>query len=161
LDLGADLDFPAYRTAISAAAAAANAAGIRCRDIAEALSGFDGFPGRMKIRREGSQTIFDSSNSGLKVRDVGRALDRAGGSDLVAVVGEDSKTVCEGMDIPALSDLLRRRRGELSRLILVGERLQSLAEELGAEAAVDLEEGLEKAQKSCPKRLLSSVKCFR
>ena len=30
-----------------------------------------------------------------------------------------------------------------------------------AEAAVDLEEGLEKAQKSCPKRLLSSVKCFR
>ena len=161
LDLGADLDFPAYRTAISAAAAAANAAGIRCRDIAEALSGFDGFPGRMKIRREGSQTIFDSSNSGLKVRDVQRALDRAGGSDLVAVVGEDSKTVCEGMDIPALSDLLRRRRGELSRLILVGERLQSLAEELGAEAAVDLEEGLEKAQKSCPKRLLSSVKCFR
>ena len=161
LDLGADLDFPAYRTAISAAAAAANAAGIRCRDIAEALYDFEGFPGRMKIRREGSQTIFDCSNSGLKVRDVQRALDRARGSDLVAVVGEDSKTVCEGMDIPALSDLLRRRRGELSRLILVGERLQSLAEELGAEAAVDLEEGLEKAQKSRPKRLLSSVKSFR
>ena len=161
LDLGADLDFPAYQTAISAAAAAASAAGIRCRDIAESLLGFDGFPGRMKIRREGSRTIFDSSNSGLKVRDVQRALDRARGSDLVAVVGEDSKTVCEGMDIPALSDLLRRRRGELSRLILVGERLQSLAEELGAEAAVDLEEGLEKAQKSRPKRLLSSVKSFR
>ena len=161
LDLGEDLDFPGYQTAISAAAAAANAAGIRCRDIAEALFGFDGFSGRMKIRREGSQTMFDSSNSGLKVRDVGRALDRARGSDLVAVVGEDSKTVCEGMDIPALSDLLRRRKGELSRLILVGERLQSLAVELGAEAAVDLEEGLEKAQKSRPKRLLSSVKCFR
>ena len=161
LDLGPDLDFPAYQTAISAASAAANAAGLGCRDIAEALYGFDGFPGRMKIRRLGHQTIFDCSNSGLKVRDVQRALDRARGSDLAAVVGEDSKTVCEGMDIPALSDLLRRRRGELSRLILVGERLQSLAEELGAEAAVDLEEGLEKAQKSCPKRLLSSVKCFR
>ncbi len=161
LDLGPDLDFPAYQTAISAASAAANAAGLGCRDIAEALYGFDGFPGRMKIRRLGHQTIFDCSNSGLKVRDVQRALDRARGSDLAAVVGEDSKTVCEGMDIPALSDLLRRRRGELSRLILVGERLQSLAEELGAEAAVDLEEGLEKAQKSRPKRLLSSVKCFR
>jgi UDP-N-acetylmuramyl pentapeptide synthase len=161
LDLGSDLDFPGYQTAISAAAAAAQAAGLGCRDIAEALSGFDGFPGRMKIHRLGHQTIFDSSNSGLKVRDVQRALDRARGSDLVAVVGEDSKTVCEGMDIPALSDLLRRRKGELARLILVGERLQPLAEELGAEAAADLEEGLEKAQKSSPKRLLSSVKCFR
>jgi uncharacterized membrane protein len=115
----------------------------------------------MKIRRLGHQTIFDCSNSGLKVRDVERALDRARGADLAAVVGEDSKTVCEGMDIPTLADLLRRRKGELSRLILVGERLQSLAEELGAEAAADLEEGLEKAQKSRPKRLLSSVKCFR
>ncbi|MDD1731473.1 MAG: hypothetical protein CG440_1102 [Methanosaeta sp. NSM2] len=161
LDLGADLDFPGYQTAISAAAAAANAAGLEGRDIAKALFGFDGFSGRMKIRRLDHQTIFDSSNSGLKVRDVGRAMDRAQGPDLVAVVGEDSKTVCEGMDIPALADLLRRRRGELSRLILVGERLQFLAEELGAEVAADLEEGLEKAQKSSPKMLLSCVKCFR
>ena len=161
LDLGEDLDFPGYQTAISAAAAAAHAAGLGCEDIAEALSGFDGFSGRMKIHRRGHQTIFDSSNSGLKARDVQRALDRARGSDLVAVVGEDSKTVCEGMDIPALSDLLRHRKGELSRLILVGERLQPLAKELGAEPAADLEEGLEKAQKSSPKRLLSSVKCFR
>ena len=69
LDLGSDLDFPGYQTAISAAAAAAQAAGLGCRDIAEALSGFDGFPGRMKIHRLGHQTIFDSSNYGLKVRD--------------------------------------------------------------------------------------------
>jgi hypothetical protein len=88
-------------------------------------------------------------------------MDRAQGPDLVAVVGEDSKTICEGMDIPALADLLRWRRCELSRLILVGERLQFLAEELGAEVAADLEEGLDKAQNSSPKRLLSCVKCFR
>lgn len=161
LDLGADLDFPGYQTAISAAAAAANAAGIQGRDIAAALSGFDGFPGRMKIRRLANQTIFDSSNSGLKAKDVDRAMDRAKGPGLVAVVGEDAKTVCEGMDIAALADILRRRKGELSRLILVGERLQFLAQELGAEAAADLEEGLEKAQIGSPKRLLSAVKCFR
>jgi len=161
LQLGVDLDFPGYQTAISAAAAAANAAGVEGRDIAQALSGLDGFAGRMKIQRREHQIIFDCSNSGLKVRDVSRAMDRARGPDLVAVVGEDSKTVCEGMDIPVLADLLRRRRGELARLILVGERLQALAEELGAERAADLEEGLEKAQKSSPKRLLSSVKCFR
>ncbi|MDD1759317.1 MAG: coenzyme F430 synthase, partial [Methanothrix sp.] len=130
MDLGVDLDFPGYQTAISAAAAAAHAAGLGCTDISEALFGFDGFPGRMKIRRLGHQTIFDGSNSGLKVRDVERALDRARGPDLVAVVGEESKTVCEGMDIPVLSDLLRRRKGEIARLILVGERLQPLAEEL-------------------------------
>ncbi len=161
LDLGADLDFQEYETAISAAAAAAYAAGLCEEDIAAALSGFDGFSGRMKTMRLPDQTIFDSSNSGLKVRDVARALDRAHGEDLVAVVGEESETVCEGMNIHVLADLLRRRRGELTGLILVGERLHFLADELGADVAGDLEEGLEKAQSRRPKRLLSCVKCFR
>lgn len=161
LDLGADLDFQEYETAISAAAAAAYAAGLGEEDIAAALSGFDGFAGRMKMLRLANQTIFDSSNSGLKVRDVARALDRALGEDLFAVVGEESETVCEGMNIPALADLLRRRRGDMSGLILVGERLHFLAEEIGADTACDLDEGMEKAQRSRPKRLLSCVKCFR
>lgn len=161
LDLGQDLDFQGYETAIAAAAAAADQAGVPRSQIAAALSGFDGFSGRMKIRRLPDQTIYDNSNSGLKVRDVQRALDRASGSDLVAVVGEDSQTVCEGMNIPALSDLLRKRRSETAKLILVGERLAPLAEELGAATARNLQEGLELAQKDGPKRLLSCVKCFR
>ena len=161
LDLGQDLDFLGYETAIAAAAAAAELAGIPKSMIAMALSGFDGFSGRMKIKRLPNQTFYDNSNSGLKVRDVARALDRASGSDLVVVVGEDSETVCEGMNIPALSDLLRQRKSEMAKLILVGERLVPLAEELGAATAGNLQQGLEIAQEESPKRLLSCVKCFR
>lgn len=161
LDLGADLDFWGYETAMAAAAAAADAAGVRRSEIAAALDGFDGLSGRMKIRRQGDQTIFDSSNSGLKVKDIARALDRARGPDLVAIVGEDAKTVCEGLNIPALADLLRSRRDEISRLILVGERLIPLAEDLRAATAGNLQEGLETARSYSPKRLLSCVKCFR
>jgi len=161
LDLGQDLDFLGYETAIAGAAAASELAGIPQGMIAMALSGFDGFSGRMKIKRLPNQTFFDSSNSGLKVRDVKRALDRASGSDLVAVVGEESETVCEGMNIPALSDLLRQRKSEMAKLILVGERLVPLAEELGAATARNLQHGLEIAQEERPKRLLSCVKCFR
>jgi coenzyme F430 synthetase len=161
LDLGPDLDFWGYETALAAAAAAADAAGVERSEIAAALFRFDGLPGRMRIKRTADQIIFDSSNSGLKVKDVARALDRSSGPGLVAVVGEDAKTVCEGMNIPALSDLLRERKGEIARLILVGERLLPLAEELGAATAGNLQEGLEMAGIVRPKRLLSCVKCFR
>jgi coenzyme F430 synthetase len=161
LDLGQDLDFMGYETAIAGAAAAAKLSGIPKDMIAMALSGFDGFSGRMKIKRLPNQTFFDNSNSGLKVRDVARALDRAHGSDLFVVVGEESETVCEGMNIPALSNLLRQRKSEMAKLILVGERLVPLAEELGAAAARNLQHGLEIAQEERPKRLLSCVKCFR
>ncbi|MCX6677186.1 MAG: coenzyme F430 synthase [Methanothrix sp.] len=161
LDLGRDLDFMGYETAIAGAAAAADLVGIPRSEIVQALTGFDGFSGRMKIKRLPNQTFFDSSNSGLKVRDVERALDRASGSDLFVVVGEDGETVCEGMNIPALSELLRQRKSEMAKLIIVGERLVPLAEELGAATAKNLQQGLEMAQKDCPKRLLSCVKCFR
>ena len=161
LDLGADLDFMGYETAIAGAAAAAELAGVPRSMVAQALTGFDGFSGRMKIKRLPSQIFFDSSNSGLKVRDVARALDRASGSDLFVVVGEDKETVCEGMNILALSDLLRQRKSEMAKLIIVGERLVPLAEELGAATAKNLQQGLEMAQKDLPKRLLSCVKCFR
>jgi UDP-N-acetylmuramyl pentapeptide synthase len=161
LELGPDLDFWGYETALAAAAAAADAAGMKRSEIAATLYRFDGLAGRMKIKRTVDQTIFDSSNSGLKVKDVARALDRSAGPGLVAVVGEDGKTVCEGMNIPALSTLLRERKGEIARLILVGERLIPLAEELGAATAGNLQEGLELAERGRPKRVLSCVKCFR
>jgi UDP-N-acetylmuramyl pentapeptide synthase len=161
LDLGEDLDFMGYETAIAGAAAAAELAGVPRSMVAQALTGFDGFSGRMKIKRRPNQTFFDSSNSGLKVKDVARALDRASGRDLFVVVGEDKETVCEGMNILALSELLRQRKSEMAKLIIVGERLVPLAEELGAATAKNLQQGLEMAQRDGPKRLLSCVKCFR
>jgi len=161
LSLSEDLDFPSYQTAISAAAAAAEILGWERGEVARRLEGFSGFPGRMKIEQKGGRTVFDSSNSGLKVGDVRRALDKVQGHDLTMVVGEDARTVCEGMDIPLLAELLRERRAEIGELILVGERLRPLAAQLGAKTAKDLSEGLEKAELSSPKRLLCAVKCFR
>jgi UDP-N-acetylmuramyl pentapeptide synthase len=161
ISLGQDLDFIGYRTAIAAASAAADASGLERDEIALALQDFDGFSGRMKIKRRQGMTFFDNSNSGLKVRDVARALDRAMGPDLAVVVGEDSETVCEGLDIPALTDLLRQRRVKMAKLILVGKRLEPLAAELGAETAKNLAEGLGKAEDCGLERLLSCVKCFR
>ncbi len=161
LSLGEDLDFAGYRTAIAGAAAAAKAAGMERDEIARSLQDFDGFSGRMKIKRLPGRTYFDNSNSGLKVRDVARALDRARGPDLAVVVGEDAETVCEGLNIPALRDLLRERRAEMAKLILVGKRLEPLAAELKADTAKNLAEGLGKAETFGLKRLLSCVKCFR
>ena len=161
LSLSEDLDFAGYRTAIAAAAAAAEAAGIERDEIALSLQDFDGFSGRMKIKRLPGMTYFDNSNSGLKVRDVARALDRARGPDLAVVVGEDAETVCEGLNIIALRDLLRERRAEMAKLILVGKRLEPLAAELKADTAKNLAEGLGKAETFGLKRLLSCVKCFR
>jgi coenzyme F430 synthetase len=161
LSLGEDLDFAGYRTAIAGAAAAAEAAGMERDEIARALQDFDGFSGRMKIKRLRDMIYFDNSNSGLKVRDVARALDRAQGPDLAVVVGEDAETVCEGLNIPAMTNLLRERRAEMARLILVGKRLEPLAAELEAETAKNLAEGLGKAETFGLKRLLSCVKCFR
>lgn len=161
LDTDDRLHFASYETAIAAAAAAAWAAGLTAGEIARSISGFAGFAGRMKtIERDGT-ILYDCSNSGLKAKDVDRALDLAKGEGLTLVVGEDAKTVCEGMNIPALVELLRQRRAEAARLILVGERLLPLVDGLSAEWAGNLEEGLAKANEGSPKRLLSCVKCFR
>lgn len=161
LCLSEDLDFPGYQTALAAAAATAHADGIPLDEIAQALQDFDGFSGRMKVLRQSGLTIYDSSNSGLKVGDVNRALDLASGPKLGLVVGEESETVCEGMNIPALLDLLRQRRAEVDHLVLVGERLAPWADELGALSARDLAAGQEEAM-SCPmERLVLCVKCFR
>ena len=159
--LGEELDFDGYQTALAGAAAVAHASGMKMDEIAKALQDFDGFSGRMKIQHLDSRTIFDSSNSGLKVRDVERSLDRAKGSGLAVVVGEDAKTVCEGMDITETRRPTQAARTEMAQLILVGERLESLAKELMADTAKNLAEGLEKAERSGSERLLSCVKCFR
>ncbi len=159
--LGEDLDFPSYQTALAAAAATAHAAGIDANDIVSSLEGFDGFGGRMKIDRRESLTVYDCSNSGLKLSDVKRALDNASGGMLGMVVGEEAETVCEGMDVPGLVELLRIRRKEIGHLVLVGKRLEPWAKELEAKIAGDLAAGRETAIDQGVDRLLLCVKCFR
>ncbi len=77
------------------------------------------------------------------------------------VVGEEAETVCEGMDIPGLVELLRQRRKEIDDLVLVGKRLEPWAEMLEAGTAQDLEAGKAMAKKEGLTRLLLCVKCFR
>jgi UDP-N-acetylmuramyl pentapeptide synthase len=160
---GPDLDFPSYQTAIAAAAAAAHAAGIHAEEIASALHGFEGFSGRMKIVRKDGLTIYDCSNSGLKASDVKRALDNAcdAGAMPGLVVGEDAQTVCEGMNVPELVELLLQRRGEIGPLVLVGERFLPYSSELQAKTAKDLKAGKEMALDWGANRLILCVKCFR
>jgi UDP-N-acetylmuramyl pentapeptide synthase len=162
IELDRDLDYPGYETAISAAAAACHASGLGNKEVAESLQGFDGFVGRMKVTREGGLEIYDSSNSGLKVSDVNRALNRISGGRIGLVVGEESETVCEGMDVPRLIDLLRSRRSEIDQLVLVGDRMAPWAVDLKANTAPDLAAGVETVRASGGiDRLLSCVKCFR
>ena len=161
IHLGEGLDFQSYQHALSGSSAAAVAFGMDLGEIASGLEGFDGFGGRMKVVSSGGVTVYDNSNSGLKVSGVEKALDLASScsGSLALVVGEESEAVCEGMDIPGLVELLRRRRSEIDFLVLVGERLLPYAHELKAVTAKDCSGGLEMA--GGYGKLVSCVKCFR
>ncbi|MDD5767888.1 MAG: coenzyme F430 synthase [Methanothrix sp.] len=164
LDLGEGLDPESYAEAISGAAAAALVAGLSLTEIASALEGFEGLGGRMKSVEEDGISVLDNSNSGLRATGVEAAMDRIGGGGRVAlVVGEEAETVCEGMEIPALIEILVRRRREVDILILVGDRLAPHASSLSAFTASDLNSGLSLAKTGLVKgdRLISCVKCFR
>ncbi|MGA9097806.1 MAG: coenzyme F430 synthase [Methanotrichaceae archaeon] len=163
LALGADLDFESYETAISASAAAAYYAGLSIKEIADALEGFDGISGRMKVTRSSGISVYDCSNSGLKVSDVKHVLDLVTDGKIGLVVGEEAETVCEGINVPSLVELLCRYRNKIDLLVLVGRRLDPWAKELRAKQAQDLKTGESLARLSASEldKLLLCVKCFR
>lgn len=164
LSLGDGLDLESYAPAISGAAGAALAAGVDLPEIASALEGFEGLGGRMKETRKDGVLLLDNSNSGLRASGVEAALRRAGrGGKLALVVGEEAETVCEGMDIPELMEILSRYREEIDLLILVGERLKPSAPRLSARHSPDLDSGLAEAKAALEGggRIISCVKCFR
>lgn len=164
LSLGEGLDRESYAPAISGAAGAALAAGLDLAEIASALEGFAGLDGRMKETRKGGVLLLDNSNSGLRASGVEAALELVKkGGKLALVVGEEAQTVCEGMDIPDLVEILSRHREEIDLLILVGERLKPFAPRLCARHSPDLDSGLAEAKASLEGggRIISCVKCFR
>ncbi|OPX78542.1 MAG: UDP-N-acetylmuramate--L-alanine ligase [Methanosaeta sp. PtaB.Bin039] len=164
LRLGDGFDPQAYLSSIAAAAAAVIRTGHDLDQAALALEGFDGWEGRMKSFCQDGVTILDNSNSGLKAEGVAAALREVPpGGSLCLVVGEEAQTVCEGMDISALMEVLRAARPHLDGLVLVGSRLRSHADELRAQCAADLRTGLALAKESLGPgdRLVSCVKCFR
>jgi coenzyme F430 synthetase len=162
LELNEELDFFGYQTAFSGSIAAACAAGVDLNEIVETLQGFDAIEGRMRVIRAENLEIFDYSNSGLKVSDVARALDKMSGNELALVVGEEAESVCEGMNIQALVNLLKQRRDEIKFLVIVGKRLTPWKKELRATLAHNLATGEELARVQPDiNKLLLCVKCFR
>jgi len=164
LELGENFDPQSYLTALSAASAVAIASGLGPVKIASALKGFDGLRGRMKRTYEKGMIVYDNSNSGLKVSGVEEALDYSlGEGQLGLVVGEEAETVCEGMNVPELVELLRLRREGIDVLILVGERLEPYAAKLRASTAPDLVSGQSIVEGALDRgdRILTCVKCFR
>lgn len=164
LDLGDGIDPNSYNAAISGAAAAALAAGFDLEEVASGLEGFEGLGGRMKAGLQDGISVLDNSNSGLRASGVEAALDLIrGGGRLALVAGEEAETVCEGMDLQALTEILERRRRDIDILVLVGERLIPTASGLSALTAPDLDSGLALARARLEKgdRLISCVKCFR
>lgn len=164
LSLGYSFDHAAYLAGIAAAAAASFTAGFTLEEAARALEGFDGLGGRMRRISSDGFMVFDNSNSGLKAAGVEKSLDiSAGPGRLGLVVGEESETVCEGMDIPALLKLLRARREEIDCLVLVGERLIRYADDLNATVASDHQSGFDRAKERLSRgdRIILCVKCFR
>jgi UDP-N-acetylmuramyl pentapeptide synthase len=159
------LDLESYSTAISAAAAAALCAGLDREMISEALDGFDGLSGRMKKTVIDGLTLIDNSNSGLTLAGVKRAIGYAKGHIRPGlVVGEDRETVCEGMDIQKLVELLVRSRDDFGALVLVGERLEPYASDLRALPAANYSAGVDLAKKilgSSEDCIIACVKCFR
>ncbi len=161
LSFGQDLDFESYKTALTAAFAAAYAAGFDLQEVSKTLEGFDGIPGRMMVTNISGHIVCDNSNSGLKIKDIERAFNRYLEDSISVVIGEDACTVCEGLDIVGLIKILRQHRNEIGVLILVGERLKPFAKEMNALTATNRETGLKMALNGEVKKILSCVKSFR
>ncbi|MDD1666306.1 MAG: coenzyme F430 synthase [Methanomicrobiales archaeon] len=110
---------PAYRGALSLAAAALCALG---RDPA-ALAGFGGVEGRLSVERKDGIVIVDNANSGTSSGTTEEAASYAraisGGGWITLVIGEEDRTVCEGFPAEAIGSSIRRIHPD--RLVLVGE----------------------------------------
>lgn len=155
-------DLDTYLPAIAGATSAAIEAGVDLQAVSESLEGFCGFSGRMYRSFINGIPLYDNSNSGLQVSGVAAAMNWALGRRYALVVGEEAQTVCEGMDILRLVELLFSRRDSIDLLVLVGKRLEPYASALDAKIAQDLKTGLDIASDvQGIELILSCVKCFR
>ena len=120
-------ELPAYRDALSLAAAALCALG---KDPS-ALAGFAGVEGRLSVTREDGILVVDNANSGTTAATTeeaaGYARSLAKGGGITLVIGEEDRTVCEGFPPEAIAASIRKIHPD--RLVLVGERGRSVRPE--------------------------------
>ncbi len=167
-----EYDIMSYKTAFVCAAALALAMDIKPQAIELSLRGFKGAKGRMKkISLEG-RTLIDNSNSGMNIKNAEKALEyaKSESGNIVMVLGEEAKEVCEGLDPKGVERFIDRRLDELHALVIVGERMKPLVSKNLVSKninkiyhAANLSKGIELAQQlTCEKDIIvSCVKCFR
>ncbi len=162
-----DYDMISYKTAFVCATAVALVMDAEPHQIEQSLREFKGVHGRMRKMNLAGRILIDNSNSGLNIRSSEKALEYARTEEgrIVMVLGEEAQEVCEGLDPAGVSRFIDKHLSEIHALVLVGERMESLA---GRDInkiyhAVDLSKGMEIAQQLAHEKdvILSCVKCFR
>jgi len=159
-----EYDMDSYRIAFTCATAVALAFGIDELSVEHAIREFRGAEGRMKKSCIEGRTLIDNSNSGMNMGDVEKALRFAKSLSkrIVMVLGEEARQVCEGLEPDKVKRFIDNHLHELDALILVGERMRSLAHH-NIYYADSLSQGIELAKKLTHEKdtILSCVKCFR
>ncbi|MCL2141341.1 MAG: coenzyme F430 synthase [Methanimicrococcus sp.] len=137
-------DIFSYRTALSASIAAALEIGVTEQQITQAIESFSGIEGRMHEYEEGTRLVMDNSGSGLTIQTAQTALDYMIHKyldkksdyydsnvkrDIYFVIGEEEKTVCEGLEPTGVAALVKAYEKDLCKVIFVGERLKKFAGE--------------------------------
>ncbi len=156
-----------YTTAFVVSGAVALNMGIDPNTISDVISGFIGLAGRMQETELNGRVLIDNSNSGMDIKSAEKSLDHgrskiASESKIIMVLGEEAEQVCEGLPPENVQEFVRRRKPEINKLILVGERMRDIAYD-GAIYSPDTGSGLEEAMELSSKGdlIISCVKCFR
>ena len=189
-ELNEGYDIHSYKTAMAAAIATALESDISEAQIAEAISSFSGVEGRMREYEENGCRIMDNSNSGLTIHSVETSLnymtekylnkkspnyDADNIGYVWLIVGEEDKTVCEGLEPKDIEALLKNHAGEIQNTILVGSRIKMHMEnlknadgskepEFGAALYADtFKDGMKTALENAKEGdiVIAAVKCFR
>jgi UDP-N-acetylmuramyl pentapeptide synthase len=160
-------DITSYKTAFVCATAVALAMDMDPVSIELSINDFKGAAGRMKKVSFEGRTLVDNSNSGMDIRTAEKALSysKEEGKDIVMVLGEEAKEVCEGLDPACVERFMGKHLEELAALVLVGERMKPLVK-INTDKiyyADDLSKGIELALRLAREKdiILSCVKCFR
>ncbi len=157
-----------YITAFAASCSVASWMGLPYGSITEAINSFNGLQGRMQEKNISNRIMIDNSNSGMDIGSAEQALDyamnkyKASSSGMIMIIGEEASQVCEGLPPEDVSMFLAKRCRDISKLILVGSRMQNICK-YSAIHAPGLGYGIEKALELSSEKdiIISCVKCFR
>lgn len=175
MNVQSNYDLNSYRTALSASIAASVELGIEFDVIKSTISKFKGIDGRMLKKNFKGRILIDNSNSGMDVQSVKSAFKFAltflkNDKKIIFVLGIESKTVCEGLDVEELIKFIEKQRAFIDKLIWVcdskelkNSNILERFKNIVINTTSSHENGLSIAFNNTKKGdiILSCVKCFR